>query len=99
MIALLVISALIMSSFFVTGATFDIRNALKRLTTKMTAVSHGDLKVPDFMSYHNNDLGTLYVCFNSMNGILKKLSNFIDHTANATQDILQQRMNWIVRPS
>ncbi len=86
-IAALVLLTLIFSSLLVTGVSFDFRRLLRKLTEKMRAVSGGDLQVADFTSWQSNDIGALYLCFNSMNGILKKLAGFIDSTASATQEI------------
>lgn len=86
-IVILVLVPLIFSSLLVTGVSFDLRGLINKLTIKMKAVSSGDLMVSDFSAWQSNDIGALYVCFNSMNGILKKLAGFIDSTAFATQEI------------
>ncbi len=86
-IVAIVLLALALSSLVVTGVGFDIRGLLRNLTRKMSSVSNGDLQVSDFKAWESNDIGALYLCFNSMNGILKKLAGFIDSTALATQEI------------
>ncbi|MCR9145219.1 MAG: methyl-accepting chemotaxis protein [bacterium] len=86
-IGAMILLAVLFMGFLVSGVSLDVRRVLNRLIQKMKAVSDGDLMVADFHSYPANDIGALYICFNSMNGLLKKLAAFIDSTALATQEI------------